>query len=187
MKQRINTIKGKRLVRGGGTNLLRNDEILVTETNNGIQLQERQGGNIVSLSSGENENSEYLYYKINWEVFPEDTSNDLIYIGTLFPKDGYVVLQGEYKYMRNTEVDTHAGYSWGGRRQIYVRTPKTLVSYKVEDEYSVTWYKVDKKNYLDYIMKTYSLQFLEEVTKEEYESFVQVRMEDMEYKELIIE
>lgn len=39
MKRKINTIKGKRLVMGG-TNNLTKDEILVTETLNGIGLKE---------------------------------------------------------------------------------------------------------------------------------------------------
>lgn len=40
MKRKINTIKGKRLVMGRGTNNLTKDEILVTETLNGIGLKE---------------------------------------------------------------------------------------------------------------------------------------------------
>lgn len=53
MKRKINTIKGKRLVMGGGTNNLTKDEILVTETSNGIELKERSSdGSIKELAGG---------------------------------------------------------------------------------------------------------------------------------------
>lgn len=55
MKRKINTIKGKRLVMGGGTNTLTKDEILVTETPNGIGLKERSSdGSIKELAGGGN-------------------------------------------------------------------------------------------------------------------------------------
>ena len=51
MKRKIDTIKGKRLVMGGGTNLLTKDEILVTETPSGIELKERSAdGKIKDLT-----------------------------------------------------------------------------------------------------------------------------------------
>lgn len=56
MKRKINTIKGKRLVMGGGTNSLTKDEILVTETSNGIELKERSSdGSIKELAGGSSE------------------------------------------------------------------------------------------------------------------------------------
>lgn len=67
MKQRVNTIKGKRLVSGGDTNTLTKDEILVTETPEGVVLKERDyKGTIKDLSSGgsNTSNNEVLYYKI---------------------------------------------------------------------------------------------------------------------------
>lgn len=138
------------------------------------------------MSSGEKKDNEWLYYKINWEVFPEDTSNDQLILSSFFPKNGYVILEGDYKGMPNTEVTTDAGYGWGGRRQIYIRTPNILIPWKEENEYSVKWYKCNYKQYLNIIMESQGVHFLVEVTKEEYESFVQYRIEDMEYKELII-
>lgn len=70
MKRKINTIKGKRLVMGGGTNNLTKDEILVTETPNGIGLKERSSdGSIKELSgssgsSSSNSNGLYCYKRI---------------------------------------------------------------------------------------------------------------------------
>lgn len=66
MKQRVNTIKGKRLVYGGDTNTLTKDEILVTETPNGVQLKERtSNGTIKDLGgSGSSSKIEEKYYKI---------------------------------------------------------------------------------------------------------------------------
>lgn len=55
MKRKIDTIKGKRLVMGGGTNILTKNEILVTETSNGIELKERSSdGSIKELAGGGN-------------------------------------------------------------------------------------------------------------------------------------
>lgn len=50
MKKRINQIKGKRLVRGGDTNTLTHNEILVTETSNGVSLKERTRDGIVEIN-----------------------------------------------------------------------------------------------------------------------------------------
>lgn len=62
MKRKINTIKGKRLVMGGGTNNLTKDEILVTETSNGIELKERSSdGSIKELAGGSSEGGDNIW------------------------------------------------------------------------------------------------------------------------------
>ncbi len=69
MKRKIDTIKGKRLVTGGGINTLNKNEILVETKGDTITLKERDGsGNIKQLSgSNENSSSDMEYYSINEE------------------------------------------------------------------------------------------------------------------------
>lgn len=92
MKRRINTIKGKRLVAGGDTNTLSKDEILVSETPNGVVLKERaSNGNITQLSGAGGGNDEsILYYKINKDVLVEELQGVFEYISTLLT---YIPLQ----------------------------------------------------------------------------------------------
>lgn len=69
MKRKIDTIKGKRLVMGGGTNTLTKNEILVTETPDGIELKERDSDGKVKQLSGSsgNSSSDMEYYSTSLE------------------------------------------------------------------------------------------------------------------------
>lgn len=72
MKRRVNTIKGKRLVLGKDTNIITKDEILVTESPNGIELKERDYQGKIQQISGSAGISPFvrepICYKVNNEI-----------------------------------------------------------------------------------------------------------------------
>lgn len=74
MKRKIDTIKGKRLIVGGGTNNLTKDEILVETKGDTITLKERDdSGKIKQLSgSGGSSSSDMEYYKLIQTGVPYD-------------------------------------------------------------------------------------------------------------------
>lgn len=82
MKRKIDTIKGKRLVMGGGTNTLTKNEILVTETPDGIELKERDSDGKVKQLSGSSgsSSSDAEYYKF----INHNSLNDMKQMACLF-------------------------------------------------------------------------------------------------------
>lgn len=82
MKRKIDTIKGKRLVMGGSTNTLTKNEILVTETPDGIELKERDSDGKVKQLSGSsgNSSSDGEYYKF----ITHNSLNDMKQMACLF-------------------------------------------------------------------------------------------------------
>lgn len=63
MKKRINTIKNKILVEGGGENLLKDNEILVQNSNGKISLKERTATGVKEIvGSGSDSDEEDCYY-----------------------------------------------------------------------------------------------------------------------------
>lgn len=82
MKRKIDTIKGKRLVVGGGTNNLTKDEILVETKGDTITLRERDdSGKIKQLSgSSGSSSSDGEYYKF----ITHNSLNDMKQMACLF-------------------------------------------------------------------------------------------------------
>lgn len=113
MKRKINTIKGKRLVMGGGTNNLTKDEILVTETSKGIELKERSSdGSIKELAGGSSEGGNVVSifkdpvcYKIDMSYHNSNTPGEVILMSTslgcmktedrICKASPYIVLNGQ--------------------------------------------------------------------------------------------
>lgn len=74
-KQRIHTIKNKILVQGD-ENLLTNNEILVTETPEGVSLKERTSEGIKTISGGGGGEGNTIYVKVDISLFPFDIPED---------------------------------------------------------------------------------------------------------------